>query len=81
MPDLTITLTTTQVAHLALAFAYLNSDGTPATVRQVEAWIKHQMRRQVRRYEQEQVRSAAEATAILDLATVDTALDVEGWGS
>lgn len=77
MPDLTVTVTSTQATRLSAAFAFVNGTpanpaGTPATGPQIEAWLRDQLRARVRLYERRNAHVTADAT-------VDSTLGAEGW--
>lgn len=72
MPDLTITINPPQALRTARAFAFLNEDGSNATVPQVEGWLRLQLRTRVRQHEHQVAGAAADVAA-------DATLTAEGW--
>lgn len=77
MPDLTVTVTSTQATRLSAAFAFVNATpanpvGTPANAGQIEAWMRQQLRAKVLQYEQRAAFTAADADVAAELAA-------EGW--
>ena len=73
MPDITITLTSTQATRFSAALGKLiNADRSAATLVQAREWVRRQVRAVCLRDEQRAEGSLADTRA-------ETALTTEGW--